>query len=91
MIVPLYRLIGVDPAMFGSLLSIDMGGYQLALELAEDPQLGNYAGLVVASIFGCTLVFTCLLYTSPACAGRLQSPPHSQSLGCRRGLWPRWA
>ena len=29
-IVPLYRLIGVDPAMFGSLLSIDMGGYQLA-------------------------------------------------------------
>lgn len=57
-IVPLYRLIGVDPAMFGSLLSIDMGGYQLALELAEDPQLGNYAGLVVASIFGCTLVFT---------------------------------
>ena len=36
-IVPLYRLIGVDPAMFGSLLAIDMGGYQLAKELAEDP------------------------------------------------------
>ena len=57
-IVPLYRLMGVDPAMFGSLLAIDMGGYQLAGELAENPQIGSYAGLVVAAIFGCTGVFT---------------------------------
>lgn len=57
-IVPFYQLIGVDPAMFGSLLSIDMGGYQLAKELAHDPLLGSYSGLVVASIFGCTLVFS---------------------------------
>lgn len=57
-IVPFYRLIGVDPAMFGALLAIDMGGYQLARELAADPQIGGYAGLVVSAIFGCTLVFT---------------------------------
>lgn len=57
-IVPLYRLMGVDPAMFGSLLAIDMGGYQLAKDLAEDPLLGSYGGLVVAAIFGCTIVFT---------------------------------
>lgn len=57
-IVPLYRLMGVDPAMFGGLLAIDMGGYQLAGELAADPLVGSYAGLVVASMFGCTLVFT---------------------------------
>ena len=57
-VVPLYRLMGVDPAMFGSLLAIDMGGYQLAKELAADPRVGSYAGLVAASIFGCTLVFT---------------------------------
>lgn len=57
-IVPVYRWMGVDPAMFGSLLAIDMGGYQLAQSLAEDPQLGSYAGLVVAAIFGCTIVFT---------------------------------
>ena len=57
-IVPLYRLIGVDPAMFGSLLAIDMGGYQLAKDLAEDPLLGSYGGLVVAAVFGCTIVFT---------------------------------
>ncbi len=57
-IVPLYRAMGVDPAMFGSLLAIDMGGYQLAKDLAEDPLLGSYAGLIVAAIFGCTIVFT---------------------------------
>lgn len=57
-VVPVYRLMGVDPAMFGSLLAIDMGGYQLAKELAADPLAGSYAGLVVSAIFGCTLVFT---------------------------------
>ena len=57
-IVPLYRAMGVDPAMFGSFLAIDMGGYQLAKELATDPLIGSYAGLVVSAIFGCTLVFT---------------------------------
>lgn len=57
-IVPLYRLAGVDPAMFGSFLAIDMGGYQLARELASDPLLGSYSGIVAAAIFGCTIVFT---------------------------------
>ena len=57
-IVPLYRLMGVDPAMFGGLLAIDMGGYQLAKELAADPRIGSYAGVVVSASFGCTLVFT---------------------------------
>lgn len=57
-VVPLYRAIGVDPAMFGSLLAIDMGGYQLAKALAADARMGSYAGLVVSAIFGCTLVFT---------------------------------
>ena len=57
-IVPLYQAIKVDPAMFGSFLAIDMGGYQLAKELATDPLIGSYAGLVVSAVFGCTLVFT---------------------------------
>jgi ethanolamine transporter len=57
-IVPLYKLIGVDPAMFGGLLCMDMGGYQLSKELAADPQIGSYSGVVVAAIFGCTIVFT---------------------------------
>ena len=57
-VVPLYRAAGVDPAMFGGVLAIDMGGYQLAKELASDPVVGSYAGVVAASTFGCTLVFT---------------------------------
>lgn len=57
-IIPFYRMVGADPGMFGSLLAIDMGGYQLAMELAEDVQIGRYAGIVVAAIFGCTVVFT---------------------------------
>ncbi len=57
-VIPLYRRLGVDPAMFGSVLAIDMGGYQMAEELALDPLIGKYAGIVVASIFGCTIVFT---------------------------------
>ena len=57
-IVPFYRAIGVDPAMFGSILAIDMGGYQFAKELAVDSVIGSYAGIVVSAIFGCTLVFT---------------------------------
>ena len=57
-VAPFCRLTGVDPAMFGSLLAIDMGGYQLAKELAADPLVGSYAGLVASSMFGCTLVFT---------------------------------
>lgn len=57
-ILPCYEKMGVDPAMFGSLLAIDMGGYQLARELAQDRLMGSYAGIVAAAIFGCTIVFT---------------------------------
>lgn len=55
---PLYQLTGIDPAMFGGLLAIDMGGYQLARELAADSVVGGYAGIVVAATFGCTFIFT---------------------------------
>lgn len=51
-LVPLFRAIGADPAMFGSLFSIDMGGYSLAAGLAEDPRMGLFAGLIVAALFG---------------------------------------
>ncbi len=57
-IVPFYRMIGVDPAMFGGMLAIDMGGYQLAKELAADAKFGSFAGILVSAVFGCTLVFT---------------------------------
>ena len=57
-ITPFYRLLGQDPAMFGSFLAIDMGGYQMAKALAQDEIIGRFAGILVASTFGCTLSFT---------------------------------
>lgn len=54
---PLCAAVGIDPAIFGSLLANDMGGYQLAMELATDPRAGQLSGLLVASTLGATLVF----------------------------------
>lgn len=56
-ISPFCEMVGIDPAMFGSILSCDMGGYQLALDLADDPNMGMYSGMIVASMLGCAIVF----------------------------------
>ena len=57
-ISPIYRALGLDPGMLGSLLAIDMGGFPLATGLANRPEVGRYAGIIAASIFGCTISFT---------------------------------
>lgn len=57
-VVPAFSLLGLDPGMFGSILAIDMGGYQMAADLCIDPRIGQYSGIIVSSIFGCTIVFT---------------------------------
>ena len=58
-VVPVFRLLGADPAMFaGSLLACDMGGGALALELADDPQAGYFGGVLCGSMLGATVVFT---------------------------------
>lgn len=57
-LVPLYRFFGADPAMFAGILAIDMGGYPLALSLAEDIRIGHLSGILVASMLGATIVFT---------------------------------
>ena len=57
-VTPVFRLLGIDPAVFGSVLAIDMGGYQMAMDLAADPRMGQFCGIVVSAIFGCTIVFT---------------------------------
>lgn len=54
---PMCEALKMDPSIFGSLLSIDMGGYPLAVDLAKDAELGLYAGVIVSSMFGATLVF----------------------------------
>ena len=57
-IIPVYNLIGADPAMFAIILANDMGGYPLAMNLAQNEQAGLLAGLIVASMLGCTIVFS---------------------------------
>lgn len=58
LIVPAFSAVGLDPAMFGCVLAIDMGGYQLATDLARDPEIGKFSGIIASAMFGCTLVFT---------------------------------
>ena len=58
LVVPLCNLIKMDPGIFGSILAIDMGGCQLAVDLAKNPQFGLFSGVIVSSIFGCTIVFS---------------------------------
>jgi len=55
---PLCAALNMDPGIFGSVLAIDMGGYQLAMDLTENPELGRFSAVIVSSIFGCTVVFT---------------------------------
>lgn len=57
-IIPVFNLFGADPSMFATILANDMGGYPLAMELAQNEQAGLLAGLVVASMLGCTIVFS---------------------------------
>ena len=58
-VVPFYRLLGADPAMFaGTILANDMGGAPLARELALTEEAGQFGGLIVGSMLGPTIVFT---------------------------------
>ena len=57
---PIYGNFGASPAMFATtLLACDMGGYPLAMQLAEgDVAIGNFAGLILGTMMGPTIVFT---------------------------------
>lgn len=58
-IVPVYRFLGADPAMFaGSILACDMGGGALAKEMTADSQAAGLGGVITGSMLGATVVFT---------------------------------
>ena len=58
-IVPAYRFLGADPAMFaGTILACDMGGGALAAELTADSQAALLGGVITGSMLGATIVFT---------------------------------
>ena len=58
-VVPVYTMLGADPAMFATtLLANDMGGYPLAKAMAQTPEAGSFAGLILGAMMGPTIVFT---------------------------------
>lgn len=58
-VVPVYRFLGADPAMFaGTILACDMGGAPLATELTSDPEAAMLGGLLTGAMLGATVVFT---------------------------------
>lgn len=58
LLIPVFGLIGADPSVFASILAIDMGGYQLATELTSNEEAAKLSGIIVASMLGCTIVFS---------------------------------
>ena len=58
-VVPVYRFLGADPAMFaGTILACDMGGGSLAQQMTQDPQAALFGGVLCGSMLGATIVFT---------------------------------
>ena len=58
-VVPVYRFLGADPAMFaGTILACDMGGGQLAQQMSSDPDAALLGGVICGSMLGATIVFT---------------------------------
>ncbi len=58
-IVPVFRFLGADPAMFaGTILACDMGGGPLAQALTDDPQAAALGGVLTGAMLGATIVFT---------------------------------
>jgi ethanolamine transporter len=56
---PLFTAMKADPAMFaGTVLACDMGGYSLALNMAQDPQAGQLAGCILSCSLGGVISFT---------------------------------
>lgn len=58
-VVPLYKLLGADPAMFaGTLLANDMGGFFLAQQMTTDPLIVLFSGGILGAMLGATIVFS---------------------------------
>ncbi len=54
-----YSVFNIDPSIIpSSLFANDMGGAPLSVAVAKDPALGNFNGLVVSAMMGCTVSFT---------------------------------
>lgn len=57
-IVPFFRTLGLDPAMFaGMLMDLDVGGAPLAKELADSTEGLILGGYITSSMLGATILF----------------------------------
>lgn len=69
-------VIPFDPSIVtGSLFANDMGGAPLSVQLANDPKVGLFNGLVVSSMMGCTISFTI-----PVALGVVKQEQHKEVL-----------
>lgn len=58
-VIPIFNMIHLDPSIFaGSLLTTEMGGYQVARDLALNNNIGLFSGVILASSLGTTISFT---------------------------------
>lgn len=58
-IVPVYGFLGADPAIFvGTILPGDMGGAQLAYDMADSREAGQLGGIITSFMLGGTVAFT---------------------------------
>ena len=58
-VVPVFRFLGADPAMFaGTILASDMGAGTLAMELTDNTEAALLGGVLTGSMLGATVVFT---------------------------------
>lgn len=58
-IVPISKALGLDPSIIPSaFLAVDMGGFQIAGELASTKEMGLFSGIIIASTLGATISFS---------------------------------
>ncbi len=56
---PLADFLHTDPSVFISgLLATDLGAYTTSMEIAKNPVVGNFNGLILGSMLGATISFT---------------------------------
>lgn len=59
LLVPVAEYLGLEPSIFSSsFIAVDMGAYNIALDLTADAKFSVFSGILMASIIGCTLSFT---------------------------------
>lgn len=64
----LHETLSMEPSIIpASLIANDMGGAAMAVQVAADPQLGMFNGLIVSCMMGCTIAFTIPVSLTAVC------------------------